>query len=146
MASAVTTDMEALGHRPSMTDIWMSTARMLASRSRCERASVGCVVTSGDLRRVLGNGYNGRTPGHNSCPGTDPCCLHAEVDARIASGSLEKDKVMFVTLLPCEKCSMMIVNSGFSSVIYGDDHEKTAGADILRSAGVLLTRYTPPPK
>lgn len=127
--------------RLKMEDIWMFTARMLAKRSKCQRRNVGCIITDRDMRRVLGNGYNGRAAGQDECPGTDPCCLHAEVNALIASGALEKGKVMLVTVMPCEKCAMMIINSGFSRVIYDEEHENTAGVDMLEKAGVKTTKY-----
>lgn len=130
-------------YRPSMETVWMSTARMLSRRSECKRLKVGCVVTDQSMRRVLGNGYNGRAAGSMTrCEGTDPCCLHAEVNALIASGGLEKGKVMFVTVMPCEKCSMMIVNSGFSRVVYDRGHEKlTEGMKVLEEAGILVDKY-----
>lgn len=127
--------------RLKMEDVWMGAARMLAMRSRCQRRQVGCIVTDRDQRRVLGNGYNGRAAGVDECPGTDPCCLHAEVNALIASGSLEKGKVMFVTVSPCEKCAMMIINSGFSRVIYDEDHENAAGLLMLEQGGVKAVKY-----
>lgn len=127
--------------RIGMEDVWMGTARMLGTRSQCQRLRVGCVVTDAQLRRVLGNGYNGRAAGQDSCPGTDPCCLHAEVNALIASGSLERNKVMFVTAMPCEKCAMMIINSGFSRVVYDEPHPNTAGIEMMERAGITVKRY-----
>lgn len=143
MVVVVSSDGPEQEYRPSMETVWMSTARMLARRSECKRLKVGCVVTDKSMRRVLGNGYNGRAAGSTTkCGGTDPCCLHAEVNALIASGGLEKDKVMFVTVMPCEKCSMMIVNSGFSRVIYDRGHEKLAeGMKVLEEAEILVEKY-----
>lgn len=123
-----------------METVWMNTARLLSQRSRCKRNSVGCVVTDSGLRRVLGNGYNGRAADQDECPGTDPCCLHSEINALITSGSIEKDKVMFVTVLPCEKCAMAIVNSGFSRVVYDRSHEKKEGLAVLKAAGIEVQR------
>lgn len=123
----------------------MNAAKMLALRSKCERNQVGCVITDRSLRRVLGNGYNGRAAGiDDNCPGkdVDPCgCLHAEANALIACGSFQMDKVLFVTMLPCENCSRMIINSGFSRVIYDRDHAKIGGLKLLKSAGILVEKY-----
>jgi deoxycytidylate deaminase len=41
----------------------MRLAEELARRSTCRRRSVGAVITSGDLTRVLGVGYNGGAKG-----------------------------------------------------------------------------------
>jgi len=127
--------------RLGMEDVWMHTARMLAGRSKCKRRTVGCIITDDRMRRVLGNGYNGRAAGIDECPGTDPCCLHAEVNALIASGSLERNKVMFVTTMPCEKCAMMIINSGFSKVYYDEKHDNTAGIELLAKANIFTKHY-----
>lgn len=127
--------------RPKMEDVWMGAARLLAKRSQCKRRKVGCVITDHAQRRVLGNGYNGRAAGVDVCPGTDPCCLHAEVNALIASGSNEKNKVMFVTVMPCEKCAMMIINSGFSRVVYDEEHDSVAGIRMLERGHVKAVSY-----
>ena len=127
--------------RIGMEDVWMNTARFLGERSKCQRRNVGCIVTDAQLRRVLGNGYNGRAAGQDECPGTDPCCLHAEVNALIASGSIERNKVMFITVMPCEKCAMMIINSGFSRVVYDEPHDNKAGVEMMEKAGIDVKRY-----
>lgn len=124
-----------------MDDIWMGTARMLATRSKCKRKHVACIVTDYWMRRVLGNGYNGRAANVDECPGTDPCCLHAEVNALIASGSLEKNKRMYVTIAPCVKCAMMIINSGFYEVVYDQEHDNDEGIKMLEAGGVRVKRY-----
>lgn len=135
-------DMVRQAGRPSMKDIWMETAIQLSNRSTCTRLNVGCVVSSKDLRRVLANGYNGGAAGINDpCLGTDPCCLHSEINALITCGSHEKDKVMFVTVLPCKQCARAMVNSGFSEVYYLHDHEKKDSVLIFEAVGIKLTHY-----
>lgn len=128
-------------NRVGMSDVWMGAARMLASRSKCKRLQVGCIVTDYYMRRVLANGYNGRAANVDECPGTNPCCLHAEVNALVASGSLEKNKRMYVTVAPCEKCAMMIINSGFYEVVYAEEHENKAGVEMLEKGKVKTMRY-----
>lgn len=123
----------------------MQTAILLAKRSTCSRLQVGCVITSNDLRTVLGNGYNGGAAGQsNDCDLTTPgYCghLHAENNALVACGSSVKDKVMFVTVLPCEQCAKLTVNSGFKEVYYFNEHEKKGSIDIFKKAGIKLTRF-----
>lgn len=128
-----------------MQKIWMQTAMLLAKRSTCSRLQVGCVITSNDLRTVLGNGYNGGAAGQtNDCDMTVPgYCghLHAENNALVACGSLVKDKVMFVTTLPCEQCAKLTVNSGFKEVYYLNDHEKRGSVEIFERAGIKLIKF-----
>lgn len=131
--------------RPTLETVWMTAARMLAQRSKCKRAQVGCIVTDRKMRRVIANGYNGRAAGLDiECPGeqVDPCgCLHAEANALISSGSYQTDKVMFITLLPCERCATMIINSGFSRVVYYSEHEKQSGLKLMKRAGIIVEKH-----
>lgn len=108
-----------------MRKIWMSTAEKLAERSECKRASVGCLITTADLRHVLGNGYNGGPKDLGYVCETGDChCLHAEDNAICDSGSEVKDKVMFVTMFPCRECTTRIINSGFSALYYRNPYKK----------------------
>src|SRR6478609_9401129 len=56
---------EGFGQRPSWDEYFMATAKLIASRSNCERLHVGCViVTAGDRKnRLVAAGYNGFLPG-----------------------------------------------------------------------------------
>ena len=45
---------ESFGQRPSWDEYFMATAKLMASRSNCERLHVGCViVTAGDRKNRL---------------------------------------------------------------------------------------------
>ena len=128
--------------RPTMDDIWMQTAVLLSTRSTCERLQVGCIITDSRKRTVLGNGYNGGAAGQNNTCSGDPCGhLHAEVNALVACGSSDRQKTMYVTVLPCEQCAKLIVNSGFLEVNYLHEHEKRGSIEILRSAGIVLKKF-----
>lgn len=129
--------------RPKMDDIWMQTAVLLSTRSTCGRLQVGCIITDQRKRTVLGNGYNGGAAGQeNACKDSDPCGhLHAEVNALVASGPGDRQKVMYVTVLPCEQCAKLIVNSGFSEVYYLHEHEKRGSVEVLRDAGISLSKF-----
>jgi len=133
--------MEVQG-RIKMELIWMATAKLLSQRSSCSKLQVGCIITSNDLRHVLGNGYNGGAKGqHNKCEAIDPCGhIHAEYNALIDCGSAIKDKIMFVTVLPCEMCAKGIVNSGFSKVYYLEDHPKKGSINIFKRAKIKLIK------
>jgi deoxycytidylate deaminase len=110
--------------RPTMEYIWMQTAILLAQRSKCSRAKVGCIITTKDLRHVLGNGYNGYAAGIDYICTPERCdCLHAENNAVIDAGSEHKDKVFFVTMFPCLPCTIQIINSGCSKLYYYDTYK-----------------------
>ena len=117
--------MEVPVSRPSMEEIWMQTAINLSKRSKCSKASVGCIITSKDFRKVLGNGYNGGAKGSNYICKKDNCqCLHAENNAVIDSGSAIKDKVFFITMFPCLNCATQIINSGCNKVYYHNKYRE----------------------
>src|SRR3989442_7674175 len=103
----------------------MRLAEDLARRSTCRRRAVGAVITSADLTRVLGVGYNGGARGiNNDClaPGgpDDPCltCIHAETNAVAKAGSAETGKLAFLTHNPCVLFATLLVNSHVAHVLF----------------------------
>jgi dCMP deaminase len=123
----------------------MRMAEELAKRSTCARNQVGSVITTADLTQVLGIGYNGNARGlPNACDSTEPgkCgCIHSEQNSLIKAGASTPGKVMFVTVSPCVMCAKMIVNCNVDRVYYRADYRDSAGADLLRRAGVAVERY-----
>lgn len=122
--------------------IHMASAVMWSHRSVCNRASVGCVITTYDLRSVLGVGYNG--PGHSlahECPtplGQVCGCLHAEDNAIASIQSVPAAMSLFTTMAPCLMCSQRIINRRIARVYYLDPYRDTSGLDALRDANVEL--------
>jgi dCMP deaminase len=123
----------------------MRMAEELAKRSTCARNQVGSVITTADLTQVLGIGYNGNARGlPNACDSSEPgkCgCIHSEQNSLIKAGASTPGKVMFVTVSPCVMCAKMIVNCNVDRVYYRADYRDSAGADLLRRAGVAVERY-----
>jgi dCMP deaminase len=126
----------------------MRLAEELARRSTCRRRAVGAVITSADLTRVLGVGYNGGARGiNNEClmPGgpDDPCvsCIHAETNAVAKAGSSEGGKWAFVTYSPCVLCATLMINANVSHVLYRQAYRDGSGVDLLHRAGVDTRPY-----
>lgn len=126
----------------------MRLAEELARRSTCRRRAVGAVITSADLTRVLGVGYNGGAKGlNNKClvPGgpEDPCltCIHAETNAVAKAGSAETGKWAFITHSPCVLCATLLINSNVAHVLYRREYRDLSGVDLLHSAGVDARSY-----
>ena len=126
----------------------MRFAEDLARRSTCRRRAVGAVITSSDLTRVLGLGYNGGARGvNNECltPGgpDDPCvsCIHAETNAVAKAGSAEAGKWAFITHSPCVLCATLLINSNVSHVLYRREYRDRAGIQLLHRAGVDARPY-----
>lgn len=100
-------------------------AELVAAASPCNRAAVGCVLTTLDLQ-VISYGYNGVAKGlPNEClrhgeEAVGNCgCVHAEQNAIAKAGQPEVDKIAFITMPPCERCASLLVNAGVVMVCYG---------------------------
>ena len=134
--------------RIPLEEVYMRLAEELARRSTCRRRSVGAVITSADLTRVLGVGYNGGAKGvNNACLGPggpdDPCtsCIHAETNAVAKAGSTETGKWAFLTYSPCLLCATLLINSNVSHVLYRREYRDLSGVELLHRAGVDARPY-----
>lgn len=134
--------------RIPLEEVYMRLAEELARRSTCRRRSVGAVITSADLTRVLGVGYNGGARGiNNECltPGgpDDPCatCIHAETNAIAKAGAVEPGKWAMITHSPCVLCATLLINSNVAHVLYRREYRDRAGVDLLHRAGIDARQY-----
>ena len=129
--------------RPSWDEIWMKTAQILAARSYDPRNQVGAVVVTRDNTQVLAVGYNGNYSGGPNCvESTEPGesgMLHAEINALLKLDyNNPKEKILYVTLLPCKMCAKAIVNTGIKDVVYKDVYRDSSSIDIFRKADVRI--------
>ena len=132
--------------RPSWDTIWMTMAETIAQRSHHSTFKVGALIVTSDNTQVLSLGYNGNAAGMSNVPQSEaPGCsglLHAEINALLKLDyNNPKDKVMYLTLSPCEYCAKAIVNSGIKRVVYRDEYRDQTGVDILRSVGIKVSLY-----
>ena len=141
---------EQFSHRPSWDEYFMATAKLIASRSNCERLNVGCVVvTAGDRRnRIVTAGYNGWLPGtpHVSRMRDEheQATVHAEQNAvadAARRGSSMEGCTAYVTHYPCINCAKILAAAGIAEIKYhADYHNDPLVAPILSDAGVKLTK------
>jgi len=146
----ITRATEAFPHRPSWDEYFMATAKLIASRSNCERLNVGCViVTGGDRKnRLVAAGYNGWLPGtpHASRirDGHEQATVHAEQNAvadAARRGSSVEGCVAYVTHFPCINCAKILAASGLSEIKYHEDYNNDPlVAPILGEAGVKISK------
>jgi dCMP deaminase len=132
--------------RPSWDSIWMKMAETIALRSHHSEFKVGALIVTSDNTQVLSLGYNGNAAGMSNVPQSEvPGCsglLHAEINALLKLDyNNPKDKVMYLTLSPCEYCAKAIVNSGIKRVVYRDEYRDQTGVDILKSVGIKASLY-----
>lgn len=133
--------------RPDRRIIHMKTALLWGERSLCKQDNrkVGCIITTGDMQKILAIGYNGppRPMPNDSCrnlPEGNCGCLHAEMNAIAALDSTVPSKVMFVTMAPCEMCASLIAQAEIRRVYYYQPYRNMKGKDRLRQCGVEVTR------
>jgi len=124
----------------TLPEAYQRFAEALALRSTDGSQKVGCVVVSADLERVLGVGYNGGAAGMNDrdfIPVDRSGYVHAEENALLKAGAIEKDKVMFLTHTPCVMCAKRAINSGVARVYCRQPNQRgdAMGIALLRQAG-----------
>lgn len=140
----------SFGRRPSWDEYFMATAKLIASRSNCERLHVGCVIVSaGDRKnRIIAAGYNGFLPGtpHVSRlrENHEQATVHAEQNAiadAARRGSSMDGCTAYVTHYPCIHCAKILAAAGIAEIKYhGDYNNDPLVQPILQDAGVNLTK------
>lgn len=117
--------------RKSWDDYFMDIAKMVATRSTCDRAHVGAVIVKD--KRILATGYNGSLPGEPHCDDighlmVDEHCrrtIHAERNA-IAQcyqmGLDPKGSTIYVTHSPCPICRRLIDEAGITRIVYDQEY------------------------
>lgn len=118
-------------------------ATSLSRLSKCEERKVAAIITDAALMQVYSIGINGGPKGLANCLCVEPGkygCVHAEINALIKCTNTDTDKVMFLTLAPCEQCAAAMINSGFSKVYYTEDWKDNPGVQLLRKADICVIK------
>lgn len=105
---------------------YLNLATQVATRSKDPRTQVGAVIT--DMRNnPISFGYNGFPSGVEETnqrwqPETKyQYVVHAEINAILNAAKMgvsTRKGRLFVTLAPCSKCALQIIQAGISEVIY----------------------------
>lgn len=106
---------------------FMMQAVLLASRSTCERLSVGAVIVRD--KRIIAGGYNGSVAGDDHCIDVgcyledDHCVrtIHAEMNAILQCakfGESTDNAEIYVTDFPCLQCTKMLLQAGITKINY----------------------------
>ena len=133
-------------YRPSWDKVWMTMAETIAQRSHHSTFKVGALIVTSDNTQVLSLGYNGNASGMSNVPQSEePGCsglLHAEINALLKLDyNNPKEKIMYLTLSPCEYCAKAVVNSGIKKLIYRDTYRDTTGIELLKEANIVVERF-----
>jgi len=138
--------------RISREELKLRLVDLVAQRSTCPRANVGCAIFKDG--RVVVTGYNSSPAGMDHC--SDVGCLmeqgkcirtvHAEAGAisfAAREGISLKDTEMYLTFSPCIDCAKLIVNSGIKAVYYLQQYRIVDGIILLQQAGIICERKEP---
>lgn len=118
--------------RKSWTSYFMEITEMVATRSTCDRAFVGCTLVNKD-NRIVSTGYNGSVAGNPHCDEVghvlrDGHCIatiHAEMNALLycaKEGISVKGATAYITHFPCLNCTKALIQAGIAKVVYKHDY------------------------
>ncbi len=138
--------------RPTRESLHMMTAMLWSKRGLCKLSGrdVGAVITTADMRQILAIGYNGPPRGmaNDACRGTREIpdgricgCVHAEANAIAQVDGRLSDKVMFVTLAPCEVCAALLIQANIKTVFYHEPYRNMNGIEVLEKCNVQVSQY-----
>lgn len=121
-----------MSSRKNWNEYFMEITQLVASRSTCDRAWVGCLLVNDD-NRIVSSGYNGSVSGNPHCDDVghtmrDGHCIatiHAEINALLycaKEGISVKDSTAYVTHFPCLNCTKALIQAGIKKIYYIDDY------------------------
>jgi len=141
--------------RPPWDDYFMALARIIATRSTCDRLRAGAVLVKN--HRIIATGYNGAPPGLPHCDGPaghlmeEGHCirtLHGEENAILqvaaVGGISTEGATLYTTFSPCYQCVKKIIAVGIKRVVAGAVFTNTVSTkEALEAGGVELIMYRP---
>lgn len=129
--------------------MYMAMAYAAAQQSKASKLKVGAIAVNDG--NVIGVGINGTPTGWYTNEDIDPvtgstadCVLHAEenlISKLAKSGANSNGATLFCTTAPCIKCSRLIVQSGFSRVVYDSDYKTEDGLELCRRLGLEVHKH-----
>jgi dCMP deaminase len=139
---------------PILDDVfYLRHAAIVALRSTCDRAAVGCVIVH-PLAGMVGWGYNRSPAGSRTCDGAghlmhdDHCCraTHAEIVALAEAstrGRLTIGATAYITHAPCISCAHALIAHGIARIVYADAYRlNDATRYVIEAAGVALEQWS----
>ena len=137
--------------RKSWDEYFMEITQLVAQRSTCDRAFVGCVLVNSD-HRIVSTGYNGTASGNPHCidvghrmrDGHCIATIHAEMNALLycaKEGIPAKGSKCYVTHFPCLNCTKALIQAGISAIYYHEAYRVDDYAlEILERNNVSLKK------
>jgi len=133
--------------RASWDEYFMNIARVVSSRSTCDRKFVGAVIVRD--KTILSTGYNGSIRGMPHCSevghmmeeGHCVATIHAESNAILQAAkngvSIDESSI-YVTASPCWNCFKQVANSGIRRIVYGEFYRDNRIFDVAKQLNIEL--------
>lgn len=130
--------------RPNKQTYYLNIAKVVATRSTCNRRQYGAVLVKGD--KIIATGYNGSAKGESNCCDVGACwrelhginhgeryekcvAIHAESNAIAQAGREAEGATLYlagfengkpIIAKPCEMCERLIKNAEIAEVVTSD--------------------------
>lgn len=140
--------------RPSWDDYFMSIAKIVATRSTCDRLRAGAVLVKNN--RIISTGYNGAPPGMPHCDGSaghkmeEGHCIrtvHAEencvLQAAALGGVSTVGSTIYTTYAPCYHCFKKLAVGGVKRIVAGAIYRDPSIKDACAQAGIEIAIHQP---
>jgi dCMP deaminase len=136
-----------MAERASWDEYFMNIARVVSTRSTCDRKFVGAVIVRD--KTILSTGYNGSIRGMPHCSEVghmmeDNHCvatIHAESNAilQAAKNGVSIDGAsIYVTASPCWNCFKQVANSGIRRIVFGEFYRDARIFDVAKKLNLEL--------
>ena len=146
---------ELLGQRKqSWNDYYMRLAYMIATRSIDPSTKHGCIFVDKNYIPIS-FGYNGPPSGldDSQVPLTRPdkyaWMIHSEENAMYFAKSSLEDSIVYVTGIPCSRCTRGMVQNKVSIIIHGDtsskcvdQEDRTQSTKMLQLANIPIFHHS----
>ena len=118
--------------RPNWKDTFINVAKVFSKRSKDPHTKVGAVLVKNNC--IIGTGYNGDPRNFKykfnwNSPEKYDYVIHAEMNA-LANASYNgcqiKDSEIYVTLSPCNKCILQLIQFGVKKIYYIKEYKDFA--------------------
>lgn len=132
---------------------FMNIAKVVSSRSTCDRKFVGAVIVRD--KTILSTGYNGSIRRLEHCDDVghmmenDHCVatVHAEANAILQAaknGVCIEGATIYTTASPCWPCFKLIANAGLRRICYGEFYRDERIFSIAAKIGLELVQVSRP--
>lgn len=129
--------------------LYLDLASRIAKMSHARRLQVGALAVKDN--NIISFGFNGTPTGFdNNCEDqvgnelkTKPEVIHAEgnlISKAAREGLSLRDSTVYLTHSPCSNCSLLLIQSGISKVVYKEDYRSNLGIELLNKSNIKVEK------